>query len=225
MPLPSARAAQSISGLVLAVFSLFHLLNVALAVKPGAYDAFQAVVQRVYQHPLVEPIVLGAVVVHAVIGLREMRGSRTPTSRLPLRERLQRWAGWYLLVVIAGHVGAVRLLAVLEGAPPHFAGLSFSVAWLPWLFGPYYLALALAGLYHAGNGVGVAAARLGAPVVARCTRSRLFWPGMGVAAAALVLGLAGIAGLLYAIDDPFDNPYAAVYRRMFGSAVPDAGSR
>lgn len=216
----SVRTAQSLTGLLLAAFSLAHLTNTVLAMQPGAYDAFQAVVRRVYQHPLVEPLVLGSVLVHALIGLREMRQNRAPTSSLPLRPRLHRWAGWYLLLTIAGHVGATRLLAALENAPPGFAGLSFSIAWMPWLFAPYYVGLGLAGLYHAGHGVGLAAARLGAPGVARGTHHPVYQLGMGVAAVAILFGIAAFAGLLYPISDPFDNPYAQVYRDLFGAFVP-----
>lgn len=215
------RVFQAASGLVIASFAAVHLANTAVAVRPGAYDAMQAVVRKGYQFPAFELALFGAILLHATLGVRAMwRRRGSSTSRLPLRTRLHRYAGWYLLGVMAMHVGAVRGLGRLEGTPPRFAGLSFSIAWLPWLFAPYYLLLGLSGLVHGVFGSALALATLGRTGFARLVRRTSFACVVAVAAAAVVPGLAGIAGVLYDIGDPFDNPYAATYRRHLGSFVP-----
>ena len=214
------RVLQASTGLLIAAFAGVHLANVAAAARPGAYDAVQRVVRVAYQFPPLELLLLISIALHALLGVRAMRRARAPTSRLPVRLRVHRYAGWYLLSVVALHVGAVRGLAVLEGAPPRFAGLSFSVAWLPWLFAPYYALLALSGLFHGAYGCALALATLGRPVLARLVKRPGFVGALAAGTMAILVGLAGIAGLLYDVGDPFDNPYAAVYRKYLGSFVP-----
>ena len=60
------------------------------------------------------------------------------------------------MLVMAGHIAAVRGPSWLLDIYPGFLGLSFSVE-----FAPYYFLLALAGFYHGLNGLGIGLSRLG----------------------------------------------------------------
>jgi hypothetical protein len=75
-------------------------------------------------------------------------------------------------------------------------------------------------LHHGAHGVALALAGLGAPALAGRAKGGAYQVFLLVFAGAIALGLAGIGGLLYDVGDPFDNPYAAVYRRALGSFVP-----
>ena len=65
---------------------------------------------------------------------------------------LHRYAGFFLLVFIGGHIVAVRGASWFYDVYPGFEGLAFSIAAVPGYFYPYYFLLAVAGFYHGING-------------------------------------------------------------------------
>ncbi len=206
---------QAATGLILASFVAVHLLNFLLAITgPGAYDSFQSMARKIYQFPLVEALILAAIVAHLAIAvarfLREPRTTRTG------RFRWHRYSGVFLMLVIVGHVAAVRGPSWFADIYPGAEGLAFTLNAYPAYFYPYYFLLACAGFYHAAQGIGVALARLnmGRPVFA----------GRGLAvlttgfALLALCALAGLAGLLYEIPDPFDNDAARLFRSIVGGS-------
>ena len=207
--LPWARI-QAWSGLLFAVFATLHLLNTALAaLGPAAYNGMQRAMRPVQHLPLVEGgLILLPLVVHAVAGvarMRKRRGKRAPASR---RARLHRYAGYFLLAVMAGHVFATRGPDWFYGIYPEFEGLAFTFQVLPQFFFVYYPILALAGLCHLVIGVPLALGVVGWPVPMRLRRGPALWLPLALAGALLVLGVAGLGGLLGDVPDQSSHPFA-----------------
>lgn len=213
------RRAQAGSGIALTLFASVHLLNTMLAAIPGAYDPFQRIVRRAYQSRVIEVLlVFVPLLVHIVAGVRAFVKRRTRTAAAPLRTRLHRYAAWYLLLVITGHVIATRGASLVYGVYPEFVGLQFSIAWLPWMFIPYYAVFGVAGVYHVTHGVPIALGLLKRRVPSVLTRPLTFWAVVVIASIGALLGVAGIAGWLYTSDaDPFASDYAQIYRDMADS--------
>jgi succinate dehydrogenase/fumarate reductase cytochrome b subunit len=152
---------QAGTGLLFAVFLTLHLVNTWLAsLGPAAYDAAQGILRQFYQFAPFEAMFLAALMVHLISGV--LRIFSEPKRTLSHRARWHRYAGLFLLVFIGGHILAVRGSSIFYDVYPGFAGLAFSIEVAPGYFYPYYFLLALAGLYHGLNGIGIAAARLGA---------------------------------------------------------------
>jgi succinate dehydrogenase/fumarate reductase cytochrome b subunit len=203
---------QAVSGLLFSLFALVHLSNTALAVLgPDVYDGFQSSVRRVYQWPLLELSLVAALVVHIVSGLLRMRGRRGSKAKPPLRLRLHRYAAYYLAIFVFGHMAATRLPAVMADAPPFFGGVSFSLHYMPWWFYPYYGLLGIAGFYHLFYGVPAALGALGARAPRAIRRGPGFWVPVCAGTTVIVMALLGFGGVLYEIDDPFDNDFARAY--------------
>ena len=211
---------QAISGLVFATFLLLHLLNVmASALGPGLYDALQIRVRPLYQQPLVElTMVLGALLVHVAAGVARIRARPRSGSwgKLPLPTRLHRASACFLLVVIFGHFGATRLPSLLDGVWLGFAGVSFSMEWMPGFFYPYYAALGLCGLYHGSYGAYLSLRALGVRLPSISTLGPRAWGPLVVAGALVVLGVLSFGGLLYAIDDPTTSDFARFLAERLG---------
>jgi succinate dehydrogenase/fumarate reductase cytochrome b subunit len=208
------RRIQALSGVVVAAFVAVHLLNTWLApAGPGAYLALQQGLSLVYQAPLLEWLVLGAIVVHIGCAVRRWfaeRGAGGDRSRT-WRARLHSYFGVFLMIVIGGHVAAVRLLPGYFGIRPGFDGIAFSLELLPAVFYPYYWLLGVAGAYHALNGLALAAARLGWGW--RLSAPRLF-AGAATAGALTLLALLAFGGVLFEVGDPWQSDFAGLYRRF-----------
>jgi succinate dehydrogenase/fumarate reductase cytochrome b subunit len=207
---------QAASGLVFAVFVLVHLVNQWLAVLgPEVYDGFQAGARRFYQHPALEPtLVLLPLVVHVVAALRRMRLAGVFGRTRSLRMRLHRVTGYFLLLVIFGHIVAVRGPSVMFDFFPGFAGGSFSLWWMPAVFYPYYALFGASALYHGLNGTWLALHALGLRRDASLPGGRpLLFAPVVAGSLLLVLALLAFGGRLFPIPDPRDNDYARMWER------------
>ncbi len=213
---------QAISGLLFSIFALFHLTNTALAVLgPDVYDGYQRAVRGVYQWPLIELALVATLVTHVVTGILRIRERRGTRAKPPLRLRLHRYAAYYLAIFVFGHIAATRIPALLADAPPFFGGVSFSLHYKPWWFYPYYGLLGIAGLYHVFYGVPVALGVLGVRAPRAIRRGAGFWVPVSVGAAIIVTALLGFGGVLYPIDDPFDNDFARAYEAAAARFFPE----
>src|SRR5262249_2635872 len=153
-----------------------------------------------YQFPPLElGLVMAPLLVHVAAGVRRLR--RDPAPR-ELRARLHRWSGVFLLVVIFGHIAAVRGSSFVYGVYPEFEGLELSMWLAPWLFYPYYALFAVAALYHGLNGAGVALATLGVRVPSVARWGIGFWVPTTAAMLLAVVAVLGIGGWLYPLPDP-----------------------
>ncbi len=209
--------AQAVSGVLFAVFLAVHLANTALAAFSEAwYERFQAAVGPWYRFPLVEfGLILVPLVVHLSAGVLRAR-RRRPAAGVPWRMRLHRWSAWFLALVIFGHIAAVRGPQVLFGVAPEFEGVAFALWWQPFFFYPYYLLLALAGLYHGANGLLYALGMLRIRVSPRWREGRRFWIPVGAVAVLLVASVLGFGGWLHPTSDALDHPYARLYEKWLG---------
>ncbi len=213
------RRLQAGSGLVFALFVGVHLVNQWLAVLgPGPYDAFQGAARSLYQHPALEPtLVLLPLVVHVVAGLRCLRLAGVFGRSGSLRMRLHRATGLFLLLVVFGHVAAVRGPSLVYDFFPGFAGVSFSLWWMPGVFAVYYTLFGASALYHGLNGTWLALHALGLRRDASVPGGRpaLVAP-VAAGVALLVLALLAFSGRLFPIADPRDNDYARMWEAQFG---------
>lgn len=206
---------QAATGLLFAVFLTLHLANTWLAsLGPGAYDGAQGVLRSFYQFAPFEALLLAALSVHALVGV--LRIVIEPKRLLSTRARWHRYAGFFLLVVIGGHILAVRGSSWFYDVYPGFEGLAFSISAVPGYFYPYYFLLALAGLYHGLNGVGIAASRLGRPLPMRGATL-----GRATAAGAVltVLALGGLGGWFYDVGDVSSSGFAVLTTRIAGEVL------
>jgi succinate dehydrogenase/fumarate reductase cytochrome b subunit len=210
------RRAQALSGVIFGTFLAVHLANTWIAVISAEhYDATQRILRAVYQKPLVEAVLLATLGVHLGVAiLRKRTGRPAPQTA---RTRWHRNAGIFLAIVIAGHILAVRGPSWFAGIHPGFAGMSFTLAWLPEYFYPYYFLLGTAGLYHGLHGLGVAAARFGWRLR---VSARTAWCATAAGAIALVLALLGFGGVWYEIADPFDNDFTRLVTGIAGGKTP-----
>jgi len=198
-----AKKSQAVSGIIFSTFLALHLLNTLFAVSgPDAYDGVQQLFRLIYQFMPIEVIILAALILHILTGL--FRIFTEPKRQLSGRARLHRYTGFFLMLVIGGHITAVRGASWFFDVYPGFAGLAFSVQALPLYFYPYYFLLGLTGFYHGLNGLGIALARLGHPF--RLTNHKLKY-STGAAGLSLVAVLLGLGGWLFDIADPAQSEF------------------
>ncbi|MFK8046930.1 MAG: hypothetical protein AB8B81_00710 [Halioglobus sp.] len=204
--------AQAIAGILFLVFLALHLSNTFLAVfGPEIYNDYQRAVRQIYQHPLLELLlVIGPLITHVIAGLWLYRIRKSRRLRRALRYRLQSWAGFFLLLVVFGHVLATRGISYWYGVFAEFEGVSFSLWWVPAYFYPYYFLLFMAGLYHGSMGLLGVLKRFG--FMRGRVRSNYF-PALvtGLGAVGAILVLLAFGGFLFEIDDPRNNDYARQY--------------
>lgn len=219
---------QAASGLLFALFLMMHLVNQMLAaLGPAAYDSAQQSLRRAYQAPPIEiALVILPMLIHAGAGVlriwtrrqkRQQTGQQAPAN---LPARLHRISGIVLLVFFIGHVTATRGASLIYGVFPSFAGVAFTLRWIPAYFWPYYTGFALAGLYHLIYGLSVALPVLGLksglPSLAALRRPALLVPLVSTLGLFLVLGLLAQGGILADVGHPENSPYAQLILRLFG---------
>lgn len=209
------KVAQIGSAIVFLPFLLIHLSNAVLGIfGPDTYNQFQIAAQQVYQIPLIECLfVLGPLLIHMVSGLALLLINRHRTSRRPLRRRLHTWAGLFLALVILGHVIATRGLPWAYDFHAEFAGVAFSLWWMPWYFYPYYFLLFMAGTYHSLNGISVLMHRLFS--WSFLASQRRMQVTMVFAAIMICSALLSFGGNLRDDPDPRDNDFAHLYQTLF----------
>jgi succinate dehydrogenase/fumarate reductase cytochrome b subunit len=206
---------QAGTGILFAAFVLVHLLNTWLAaLGPGAYDGVQALLRNGYQWLPVEALLLAALGVHIVVGI--MRIASEPRRTLTLRSRIHRYTGFFLMVVIVGHVLAVRGPSWFFDVYPGFAGLAFTIDYLPGYFYPYYFLLGVAGFYHALNGIGIAAARTGLRPGIAGLSTRHIAVATGFAGVAMVAALLGLGGIWFDVGDVQSSAFAQLAVELLG---------
>ena len=207
---------QAATGILFALFLVVHLFNTWLAAfGPQVYDSVQGVVRVVYQFPPLEALLLAALAVHMVVGV--MRIVKEPKRDLNWRGKLHRYAGFFLMVFIAGHITAVRGSSWFYDVYPGFAGLAFSIEAIPGYFYPYYFLLGVAGFYHGLNGLGIALTRLG--WTWRLSSGQLRTASM-VATVLMTVALLGLGGVLFDVGDPSQSDFAALALEIVGESAP-----
>lgn len=209
---------QAASGGLFMLFLTLHLVNTILAAGGHElYNGFQAAVRPVYQYPLVElGLIMAPLTVHMWAGFMRWRRRRPAAGTPGLRIRIHRWAGWFLVLVIGGHIVATRGPSLFFGVYPEFEGMTFALVWQPLIFYPYYILLGLAGLYHGANGVVYALALFQVRVPRPWTAGKRFWIPLGGAAAVLLYAVLAFGGLWGSVPEPAQHSYAKLYEKYLG---------
>ena len=203
--------AQAVAGTLFLIFLTLHLSNTVLA-SFGAetYNSYQRTIRQFYQYPFLEiVIVIGPLVTHVVSGLWLYLIRKKWQIERTLKYRFQSWAGFFLLLVVFGHVLATRGISFWYGTFTEFEGVSFSLWWIPGYFYPYYFLLFMAGLYHGSMGAATLFRRAGL-----IRSASIKWLPTCVAtfgSLGVIFALLGFGGMLFETDDPRDNDYARQY--------------
>jgi succinate dehydrogenase/fumarate reductase cytochrome b subunit len=209
---------QALSGLCFALFLALHLATtVSAAGGPGSYDGTLASLRAIYRaHPIVEFLLVGvSAAVHIACAVIQFNRRRKtgPHPKPGLRLRLHRWSGYFLMLVIVGHVFATRVMpAQSASGPADFAYLGYSVLSWPAMINPYYYALGTAGAVHFGLGLGFAVSAL---LPGRDPR-RL---SMAVAAVVAVLVIAGVTGIIGNAEKADPSRFSE-FRALYGRYMP-----
>lgn len=214
---------QAGSGLLFGTFLTLHLANtVAAGLGQGAYDAWMAALRPYYQFPLVELGAIGlAGTVHIAVGLTRLarrrkrnREQRAAGSDVPVAAgwlRLHRATGYFLLLVIIGHVAATRGPGLLVDMPADFAYLNFSLSTWPVMMFPYYFILFASGAFHLLHGGVVALNALGL----RAGPPSRAWVRLATLAALVAgtLGILSMGGVFAEVDTARFDEFRAFYER------------
>ncbi|KAJ3030443.1 UNVERIFIED_CONTAM: hypothetical protein HDU68_008995 [Siphonaria sp. JEL0065] len=146
------------SGLGIASFALLHLGgHLAAPVSVGAANEILFAAREAYQHPAVETLLLGSLILHSGAALSALRVQRM---------NLFKATGLFLLASVPVHVAATRVIPYSFGTPVdlRFVRTTMDAAAghpvVARLFFPYYVALGTSGLFHGLVGVAKALRRL-----------------------------------------------------------------
>jgi hypothetical protein len=133
------RRLHFFAGLTISIFVALHLFNhLSSLYGPQQHIDTMNTLRVFYRHPIAETLLLGAVLVQIVSGLRLFRETRhTATTFWP---KLHRWTGLYMAVFLVIHLSAVLGGRLVLGLDTNFyfgvAGLNTFP--LNLFFVPYY---------------------------------------------------------------------------------------
>ena len=209
---------QAVSGLCFALFLVLHLATtVSGAGGPSTYDGTLASLRAIYRaHPVVEFLLIGmSAAVHIACGILQIvrRRKTRPNPKPPLRLRIHRWSGYFLMLVIVGHVFATR---VMTAGGADYSYLAFSILNWPVFINPYYFALGLAGSIHFGLGLGFAASALAPRYFGSTAVKR---GSVAVAAATGVLVVIGVTGIIAGAEKA-DSSRFGDYKALYDRYMP-----
>jgi succinate dehydrogenase/fumarate reductase cytochrome b subunit len=199
------RITHRLTAAVLALFVTAHLVNhlVGLGGIP-AHQAFMNAARLVYRSPLVEPLLLTAVLVQIATGIAQVRAGWGKRHRA--WARLQTISGLYLAFFLVNHTFWVLVARIGYGLDSSFylAATFLTISPLPLLFAPYYVAGVLALFVHAACAVHF---RVASPIGSTVARVLM------AAGAAIACGVVAIfMGAFYEIRLPPE--YRALLRSM-----------
>lgn len=192
---------QAASGAVFALFLSLHLLTAASGLLgPTQYDSTLATLRHIYRpHVAVELVVMGAAgSIHIACAVLQMiRRRKIVNLRGSWWMRAHRLSGYFLLLVIFGHVFATRIAPTLATGPTatgkaDFAFLAYASMGAPAFFWPYYLLLAVAGATHLGLGLHLASRILARPRQTPASDAPRTTGGPGQARLAIIFGFAAV---------------------------------
>lgn len=180
------------------LFVLLHLLNHLFALA-GAEKHIQIMnmLRLIYRHPLVETLLIAAVVCQIITGVILFVNGRK--LRKGLMEHLQAWSGLYMSFFFVIHALAVFVLGrYLVGVDTNFYFAAAGLQQLPAVlfFAPYYsMSILSFGVHITCSLQGVAAKRYG-----RKTAQQLTVVLICLTVMATCLILLAFSGLLYPIS-------------------------
>ena len=143
----SVRLIHRVSAAVLIAFAAIHLSNhVAGLWGVESHRAFMDAARGIYRAPVLEPLLLAAVLVQILTGFEQLRAGWG--SRPDFWSRLQAASGGYLLFYLANHTLSVLAARIFYDLDSDFylAAAVLTVPPLPVFFAPYY-ALGVVALF------------------------------------------------------------------------------
>lgn len=196
---------------LIALFATIHIANhlVAFAGVP-MHLAFMKAARLVYRQPLVESMLLTAVMVQVasgfslvIAGWKERRG---------LVPWLQAACGLYLIFFLAVHVSAVLYgrIALHLDTNFYYAAAGFHVPPFAWFFAPYYFLAVIALFTHVGCALYWH--------VAKSHRDLALVIPLAVGGAVSLLIVLSLAGVLTTVNVP--DQYKATYGREAEGGIP-----
>ncbi len=146
------RKLHSMTGLLLVLFIVSHLLVHLFALAgPEAHNAALKAVQGAYRYPVIEPLLVAALLVQVALGLRlVVRRWRDPDK--PIWGRLQIASGLYLAYFILNHTTAALYTRYGAGLDTNFWWVSGPLhhPLIKAYFYPYYALAVLSVAVHVG---------------------------------------------------------------------------
>jgi len=191
---------QAASGMVFGTFLSLHLATTLSANKSQeAYDGALGLFRKYYQNPVVEIVCIALALFLHVISTWTRFFRRPSGENVPLTLKLHRYSGYYLQVVIGGHILATRGVGLYYNMPYDFSFLHYALVTYPlkYVIYPYYISLALCGFYHFSYGATKALTVFG---VIRSVNTQLFCLWLAIGAAALISAVLALGGNYYTVD-------------------------
>eukprot|EP01112_Ceratiomyxa_fruticulosa_P020663 TRINITY_DN7118_c0_g1_i2.p1 TRINITY_DN7118_c0_g1~~TRINITY_DN7118_c0_g1_i2.p1 ORF type:complete len:254 (-),score=27.17 TRINITY_DN7118_c0_g1_i2:335-1096(-) len=226
---------QYSSGVVFSTFLSIHLLNTFSAnLGPLVYDELQRLLERYYQNKFLEPfVVFGSLGVHIVSSVwrwfkryqneknnleNPMKIPKQNTPNLP--SLYHRYAGWFLMFVIGGHISFTRLPVLwFSNWNPNFSYSTYTLETYPYLMYPYYILLASAGFYHMTYGLMKMPnfpnyrKFLSAPVPVK--NHPIFWGSVGAGLLVCVSSVLALGGNFHYVSKFFYPVFRSQQRTIF----------
>jgi succinate dehydrogenase/fumarate reductase cytochrome b subunit len=193
------RQVHRISAVIVGLFALVHIGNHLLALfGPELHIHGMEVLRLGYRQPLVEGILLLAVLVQIVTGGLQLWAGRG--QRFSRFMRLQRWAGLVLALFLLQHLSAIIYGRFVQHVDTDFFFAAAVLVRFPRVlyFAPYYLLGVTALFVH----LAIAARPLVARRFGRPAADRSAWVLIGLGGAIGLAILVAFTGLLYPIQLP-----------------------
>lgn len=138
-----------ISGLLIAVFTIFHLANHLFSLKgPATHIEVMEKFRAIYRNPVIETLLMMAVVIQIISGIRLVK--RRKGTFHSLLEKTRYYSGLYLAIFLVIHPVAIwvgRLVLDLD-TNFYFGALGFNQNPYFLFFFPYYLLAVLSFFSH-----------------------------------------------------------------------------
>jgi succinate dehydrogenase/fumarate reductase cytochrome b subunit len=201
------RTLHRLSACVIAVYALVHIANHMVGLQGvAAHIAFMKSARVMYRAVPVEPVLLAAVLVQLITGIRAVAlGWRERRGLVPW---LQAGSGAYLAFFLLNHVGAVIYgRSVGLDTNFYFAAAGLHVAPFQYYFAPYYFLAVLALFVHLG-------CALYWQMQARSTRTQALAVALPTVLGAIVslLIVLAMAGAFYRVDIPANYKSTFVFK-------------
>jgi hypothetical protein len=191
------RVVHGVAGAVILLFVAFHLSNHLTGLfGPEAHGRIMKAGRVVYRSPIVEPLLIGLLLFQVAVGLR--LAWRWSAGRMDLARAIQIGSGAYLAAFILTHLNSALVSArAVHGIQTDWAWASGAPdgllpdAWNIRLV-PHYALGVFFVVAHLFCGLrGVLLAHGARPVIVR----RIWWAGLGLAAALSATIIAALCGL------------------------------
>jgi len=143
-----ARRIHRLTAILLGLFIVSHLIVHLFAL--GGIEAHMAAldaVQWTYRHPLGEAILVGAILIQIVTGVRRLKAKRKSPSKWA---KAQVYSGLYLIMFLIVHTSAALYTHHIFGLETDFywAAGSMGISPVKYMFWPYYFFAILAMFVH-----------------------------------------------------------------------------